>query len=579
MGGFLLRLKNWWQVADKTQKLVTVFGGGSLIVLLLATFMIASRPKMVLLFSNLTPEDTGNVALELENMGIPVSFDDHGNVMVPSEKRARAQASLAMKGKLPKVASQSSMNALKDVNLMGSQAVQNEQLKAITEGELAQSIQYFEGVDSANVQITPAIDSPFESDKKPAQANVTVAEKAGSIVGEDQARAMANMVASAVPGLDTTRVTIFTRTGRQLWDGQDMENGSARASNKLEMEKLEAKKRREALQDALNRMLGSGNAIAMVDVTLDTDEVTEKSHIENPGKPIVSKTIEENGTSGASPQAATSGMTSNQPAISTDTSTAAGGASYSATQKATESAVDVTDKSIKRGVGEVKSMSVTVLVNQTDEIKIDPTNPADPVVKLANSFLGAKGATDTENFKAEVVTYPFDKSQAKAAAAAAAASASSGRMQQILSILPIVALLIVGFMVVRSIGKLAARPLPPQMAAALAGGGVGGPSLPMGLDGSVALAPGGSHALPAGSPTVMLPEIVKQKALEAGITEEQLLAAMEEAGDAGISVDDIPSIKSRINVPLEQIKKMANEKPETVAMLIKSWLLEEGMRR
>ena len=38
---------------------------------------------------------------------------------------------------------------------------------------------------------------------------------------------------------------------------------------------------------------------------------------------------------------------------------------------------------------------------------------------------------------------------------------------------------------------------------------------------------------------------------------------------------DVGEIQSRLNVPLEQIKKMSNERPEVVAMLIKSWLLED----
>ena len=39
--------------------------------------------------------------------------------------------------------------------------------------------------------------------------------------------------------------------------------------------------------------------------------------------------------------------------------------------------------------------------------------------------------------------------------------------------------------------------------------------------------------------------------------------------------EDVGSIKERMNKPLEQIKKLSAKKPETVAMLIKSWLLEE----
>src|ERR1044072_9832478 len=147
MGGFLLRLKNWWQSADKTQKLVTVFGGGSVLILLFATYIFASKPKMEILFANLSMEDTGNVAMELENMGIPVNFDDHGNISVPSAKRAEAHAKLAMKGKLPKASSQGSLAALGQIGVMGAEKIQSEQIKAILEGELAQSIQFFDGVD------------------------------------------------------------------------------------------------------------------------------------------------------------------------------------------------------------------------------------------------------------------------------------------------------------------------------------------------------------------------------------------------------------------------------------------------
>lgn len=39
-----------------------------------------------------------------------------------------------------------------------------------------------------------------------------------------------------------------------------------------------------------------------------------------------------------------------------------------------------------------------------------------------------------------------------------------------------------------------------------------------------------------------------------------------------IQIDDIPD---KVNVPLEQIRKMAENRPQVVAMLMKTWLLEE----
>jgi flagellar biosynthesis/type III secretory pathway M-ring protein FliF/YscJ len=39
---------------------------------------------------------------------------------------------------------------------------------------------------------------------------------------------------------------------------------------------------------------------------------------------------------------------------------------------------------------------------------------------------------------------------------------------------------------------------------------------------------------------------------------------------------DIESIKKKVDVPLEQIRKMSRNNPEAVAMLLKSWMMEES---
>jgi flagellar M-ring protein FliF len=576
MNGLLLRLRTWWQVADRTQKLITVFGGGFLVVLLIGTFVFASRPKMELVFNNLSPEDTGSVSLEIENMGIPVTFDNNGNVFVPSDKRAQVRANLAMKGKLPKAGGAGSMDELKGLSPWSDPGIQKEQIKAITENQLAESIQVFDNVASANVQVTPATDSPFESERKPAQANVTIAEKPGGLITQEEARGMANLVASAVPGLDKNKVTIFTRSGRALWDGQDMDGPSASASNKLDMEKKESRKRRDELQTALNTMLGPGNAIAMVDLTLDVNKHSEETQNVDPsGKPIENASLSENMTLGAGAgNGLASGMAGQQPGAPQIGTGGSSPGNYTRTQTQPVYGTHTKAEHTDFAGGDIKSMAITVLVNKTDKINVNPADPNDPIVTLANSYLGPH--KDDPNFPAaKVVAYPFDTSQADAAKKAEVAASSGNRMQQMMSFLPIVALLIVAFMIMKAIGKLASRPMPPMMA--MAGGG---PALPMPGDGSQmsSYMHGQQQALSPANRFV-LPEIVKQKALEAGISEEQLQAAIEEAGDAGISLDDIPSIKSKVNVPLEQIKKMAGERPEAVAMLIKSWLIEEGIRR
>lgn len=47
MGGLLLRLRTWWETADRTQKVVTLFGSAFLVMLLAGSFYFATRPKKI----------------------------------------------------------------------------------------------------------------------------------------------------------------------------------------------------------------------------------------------------------------------------------------------------------------------------------------------------------------------------------------------------------------------------------------------------------------------------------------------------------------------------------------------------
>src|SRR2546423_4000005 len=101
MAGLLIRIRTWWETADRTQKAITVFGSAFLVLLLVGTFYFASKPHLAIAFSGLTSQEVGSVTDEVQKLGIPVEFDLAGNVQVPSEKVAEVRAKLALAGKLP----------------------------------------------------------------------------------------------------------------------------------------------------------------------------------------------------------------------------------------------------------------------------------------------------------------------------------------------------------------------------------------------------------------------------------------------------------------------------------------------
>jgi flagellar M-ring protein FliF len=181
MGGFVLKLKLWWETADRTQRMVAVGGGAFLIIMIAVTSMFAMRPHMSLAFGGLSPADQGMVISELEKDGIAAEPDEHGDIMVPSDKVTEAKVKLATAGKLPS-SNQYSDEALSKLGMMDTPEVEKERLKTILEGRLSDTICGVDGISSAAVHIVLAEQSPFAREAKPATASITVTDRAGSTV-------------------------------------------------------------------------------------------------------------------------------------------------------------------------------------------------------------------------------------------------------------------------------------------------------------------------------------------------------------------------------------------------------------
>jgi flagellar M-ring protein FliF len=545
MGGLLLRIRTWWETADRTQKVVTLVGGGFLAVLLVGTFYFASRPKMEMVFGGLSSQEQGMVIDEIRKLGVAVDFDVQGNVLVPSNKVAEVRAKLAVSGKLP-TKGHMGVGELANFGMMNTSRVEQERLKAVLEGELATSIEFIDGVQSARVHVSLGERTPFVSDRREASASVTIQENLGRNVGPEQAVAIARLVARAVPGLDTKNVTIVNGMGQMIYDGLDQEGTNGMIAKKLDAEVAEARRREREIQGMLDGVFGPGTTVAKINLELDFDKRSVKKREQLPTKdPLQTESSVEKMTNrGTIPGARFgSGAEANIAApADADPTLESGG--YSGKQEAVVYAHSETHTTIEESSGQLKKMSITVLV---DSAKIENASPVEEAIE---SYI-QPWASDQTNFSTSVVPVQFDRSTEQAAQQAAQATASRERTQQILSLLPLAALLFVGVMVVRSISKATKSE-----------------------NVLVAATPDGRWVpVPAGS--VASSELAVYEGDDVEGIESAAAADVARALQSGQPIEDIGSIDSKIDVPLEQIKKMTNERPEAVAMLIKSWLLEE----
>lgn len=542
MGSLILKLRTWWETADRTQRVVTAFGSVFLVVLLLGTVYFASKPKMEVLLRDLSPSDQGMVVNELTKLGIPMEYDRSGSILVPANRVAEAQAQLAVKQKLP-ASGHPGYSDLGQMGAMNTPSVERERIKSTVEGELARSIESISGVSAARVHLTFGEQGPFAREERQPTASVIVSEAAGAPIGPEQARAIQRLVQYAVNGLTPANITVINSQGQTLVDGSTSSSSEGQATARLAAEIAEARRREAALQRKLDIAFGPGNTVASVPVLeMNFDEQSETNIERTPSKAVVVESNEENMEDRTGGVAGPSGIGAN---VVGAAPTAGGSTSPNYVGKQQALTYETSEKSTKtqKAAGNVVRMAINVIVNSA-KIK-----DVEPVRQAVEGELGPF-AKNRANFTYNVTPVEFDLTAQKESEKAAAAAASAARIQQALSVLPILALMVVGFMVVKAISKSSKGSN--VLVAALPGGQV----VPMGT--------ASQEVLPArtdGSP--MQPTqrtAAAAKALQAAVQQEEVA---------------IGAIPDRVNVPLEQIKRMSMEKPEAVAMLLKSWLLDD----
>lgn len=492
MGDLLLRLKTWWETADRTQRFVAVFGGSFLTILLVGTFYFASRPKMTMLYGGLSPQDAGSIVGEVQKMGVPVDSDLQGNVFVPSSSMAEVQAKLAVAGKTPSTGHLGN-EELSKFNAFMPPSVERERLKVLLEGELARTIETIEGVGGARVHITFGEQSPFASDKKPASASVMLQGKSSGTLGTEQARAIAMMVSRSTTGLTPDNVLVLDDSGRALYDGSNNSTMTSQANERVASETAESQRRERDLQSMFDATFGRGATMVKVNLSMDFDKETQHATKVAPkDKPLVQESATENLGNNNANSNGPAGQTPNTPGNQAVVASNSNRNNYNQDKKYTEFPADRIETQTEKAIGGISAMSISVMVN-SDKIQ----NPA-PVQEFLNNYVKANpGAT------ASVTSAKFDTTAATEAQQSAAATQTQDRLQQLFSFLPILALIVVGGLVARSVTK-AARAQNLAMA-----------------------------SLPAPS-----------------------------AGPA-------PQ-------PIDQLRQLANEKPEAIAAMMRNWMAEEG---
>lgn len=309
---------------------------------------------------------------------------------------------------------------MQDMGFGVSQRVEKERLKHAREQQISRMIEEMHAVSRAKVLLALPKENVFARREKKASATVVVTMRRGSLLSGEEVDAVVDIVASAVQGLEPSRITVTDSNGRLLNSGSQ-DSLSARSRKEYEVEKQREQEYMEKIDSILIPVLGIENYTAQVDVTMDFTSIEQTQKRYNPDLPAVrSEMTMENNTVG-SVIAGVPGALTNQPPLDANIPQQANRAN--ATQSAPGSSrkeatrnyeLDTTISHTKQQTGVIRRLSVSVAVDyiQTRDTEGNPSaqpRSQEELLNLRRLLQGGIGFDVTRGDSLEVVSIPFSR--------------------------------------------------------------------------------------------------------------------------------------------------------------------------
>ncbi|MBB1624503.1 flagellar basal-body MS-ring/collar protein FliF [Achromobacter sp. UMC71] len=422
-------------------KPILLGAAAALVALIVAAAMWSSEPKYKVLFSNLDDRDGGAIVTALGTMNVPYKYNDTGTaLLVPADRVYDARLQLASQG-LPRGGSVG-FELMDNARFGASQFAEQINYQRGLEGELARSIESMHTVQHARVHLAMPRQSLFVRERQPPTASVLLNVYPGRSMSDAQVSAISWLVASSVPELTAENVSIVDQNGRLL--SSPLGEGRGMDADQMRMVRETEQRTVERILTILNPLVGPGNVHAQASAEMDFARREETSEVYRPNQEPGQSAVRSQQTSdstqrGINPAQGVPGALSNQPPGNAQapianppqtqpprpgqpqqpnaqqqqqqqTGTQAAGGSLNERRDATTNyEVDRTISHIKQPVGNLKRLSVAVVVNYIRDKDGEPQAlPPEELNKLTNLVREAMGYSESRGDSLNLVNSQFN---------------------------------------------------------------------------------------------------------------------------------------------------------------------------
>jgi flagellar M-ring protein FliF len=514
----------------------------------LFTFVLRmGKEENALLFSGVEISEAAEITQRLDTANIPYELrGDGSSIFVPRSRVPEARMMLSADG-LPSRGSVG-YEIFDTPDALGqTQFQQNINRLRALEGELARTIGSLDGIAGARVHLVLPERQLFARESEQPSASIVLQLRRDALT-QGQVRAIRNLVASATPGLTTSRVTILDETGRLLAAASSGEDGEA--ADGIDARQAAAEDRiRRTVTDIVEGVVGVGNTRVQVTAEMDFNRVTESRQTYDPEGRVVRSTSTSEGTSSSAQNSRGVTAGANVPDATAATNGGGNRDSDATSEETVNYEISNTTRTEVSEGGRVRRLSVAVavdgVVTPAAEAGAEPTyapRSAEEMQRLTQLVRSAVGFSEPRGDVVEVVNAQFARVAPTKGAGVAAGALSFLDGLDVMRIVELAATLLASLAFVFFV----LRPLVSSLvrggagAPGVMGGGGGQPGLP-GADGAM--------ALPAALQAALLPPDDIEPAI------------------------DIAQIQGRVRASsVKRVAEVIDKHPDESVQIIRGWM-------
>lgn len=376
-------VKTKWTDASKMAKILIVSIPIVVIaIIIVLCVLLNSNKSTAVLFSGLSSTEAGEIATAIQDLGVTeVTVNSNGDVIVPAEQENTLRMQMWTKGYPKSTTNYDIWNNGKD--LWSTDVDKRELKRQQLETRLGATIATFDGVQAATVNLTLPETSNYviSADKGDSQCAVFLQLKEGKSLSNEEVRAIYRGVTTSVEGLTNDNVSVMdSKMNAYEWidpaldevDTDEDKSGVDVARKRLDFEKEFVQVLKEGLGEMFTKMYGENGYAFNVSARLNYDardvESTQYEPVEGTDAGV--KNHEDKITSAGrlDDDGGIVGVTANGD-ISPDYPTYNGledGQSYYYNKEEIQYSVSNIKETIKKDGYNIESLSVGLVVNQTN---------------------------------------------------------------------------------------------------------------------------------------------------------------------------------------------------------------------